>query len=82
MPAMHLISVLLPAPLSPTRAVTFPAGMSRSMPASACTGPKLLPMFSSRSSGVSPLASGPTGAEADGTRPAGRVPSSEPFVTT
>ena len=44
MPAMHLISVLLPAPLSPTRAVTCPAGMSRSMPVSACTGPKFLPM--------------------------------------
>ena len=58
MPAMHLISVLLPAPLSPTRAVTWPAGMSRSMPVSACTGPKLLPMFSSCSSGVSPLPPG------------------------
>src|SRR5215467_6516683 len=43
MPAMHLISVVLPAPLSPTSAVTCPAGMSRLTFVRACTGPKLLP---------------------------------------
>src|SRR6266536_1495466 len=52
-PEMVLISVDLPAPLSPTRAVTWPADMSRSTPASACTGPKLLP------SPRSPRAPGP-----------------------
>ena len=51
MPEIVLISVDLPAPLSPTRAVTWPAGMSRSMSVSACTGPKFLPMPRSRSSG-------------------------------
>src|SRR5258708_15508318 len=51
MPAMVLISVDLPAPLSPTRAVTWPAGMSRSMPVSACTGPKVLETPRRRSSG-------------------------------
>ena len=44
MPEMVLIRVDLPAPLSPTRAVTCPAGMSRSIPLSACTGPKFFPM--------------------------------------
>ena len=51
MPAIVLISVDLPAPLSPTRAVTWPAGMSRLMSVSACTGPKFFPMPRSRSSG-------------------------------
>ena len=46
-----LISVDLPAPLSPTSAVTWPAGMSRSMSVSAWTGPKRLPMPAQRSSG-------------------------------
>ena len=36
---MHLISVLLPAPLSPTSAVTFPAYASKSTSLSTCTGP-------------------------------------------
>src|SRR5579863_6920263 len=50
-PAIVLISVDLPAPLSPTRAVTCPAGMSRSMPVSACTGPNVLLTPRRRSSG-------------------------------
>src|SRR5215207_1767618 len=41
-PATDLITVLLPAPLSPTRAVTCPAYVSRSTPRSTCTAPKLL----------------------------------------
>src|SRR6478736_6356492 len=41
MPAMHLISVDLPAPLSPTRAITSPARTSKSTLSSAVTGPKL-----------------------------------------
>src|SRR3954453_12396818 len=42
MPAMHLISVLLPAPLSPPSAVTRPEVTSRSTSRSTCTAPKLL----------------------------------------
>src|ERR1700694_5731071 len=42
MPAMHLINVDLPAPLSPTRAITSPARTSKSTSLSACTEPKLL----------------------------------------
>src|SRR5918998_1504613 len=41
-PAMHLTSVDLPAPLSPTRAVTSPRRTVRSTSCSTCTGPKLL----------------------------------------
>src|SRR5581483_8984089 len=51
MPEMVLISVVLPAPLSPTMAVTCPGGMSRSMSASARTGPKFLPTPRSLSNG-------------------------------
>ncbi len=42
MPEMVLIRVDLPAPLSPMRAVTWPAGTSRSTPDSASTAPKRL----------------------------------------
>src|SRR5690349_2968336 len=42
MPATHLISVDLPAPLSPTSAVTSPARTVKSTPCSTCTGPKCL----------------------------------------
>src|ERR1035441_10612059 len=55
MPEIALISVLLPAPLSPTTAVTRPGGMSRLMWLSTRTGPKLLPISTRRSSGSSPL---------------------------
>src|SRR6476646_5402089 len=41
MPATHLISVDLPAPLSPTSAITSPARTSKSTPRRACTWPKL-----------------------------------------
>src|SRR3954447_3178048 len=47
---MHLMSTDLPAPLSPARAVTWPAGTSRLTSASACTGPKFLSMPRSWSS--------------------------------
>src|SRR3954462_3486526 len=52
---MALISVDLPAPLSPTKAVTSPVGTSRSTSVRACTGPKLLVIFSRRSRGVAGL---------------------------
>src|SRR2546429_4725982 len=42
MPAMHLVRPVLPAPLSPHRAVTCLGGMSRSTWYSAWTGPKCL----------------------------------------
>src|SRR5438034_3172500 len=50
-PAIHLISTDLPAPLSPASAVTCPDGTSRSTPTSACTGPKFLLIPRSRRSG-------------------------------
>src|SRR5918911_4999857 len=50
MPATHLISVDLPAPLSPTSAITSPARTSKSASRSACTAPKCLE--TSRSSSV------------------------------
>src|SRR4051812_31788898 len=48
MPAMHLTSVDLPAPLSPTSAMTSPLLTWKSTPFSACTAPKCL--WTSRSS--------------------------------
>src|SRR6266852_5519904 len=55
MPAMHLVRTVLPAPLSPQSAVTFPYGRSRSTWYSACTGPKCLSSSRILSSG-SPVA--------------------------
>ncbi len=42
MPAMHLISVDLPAPLSPTRAMISPTSAWKSTPLRAVTAPKRL----------------------------------------
>src|SRR4051812_20406383 len=53
MPAMHLISVDLPAPLSPTRAITSPSRTSKSTSVSACTEPKDLETPRSSRRGVS-----------------------------
>src|SRR5437016_993817 len=50
MPATHLISVDLPAPLSPTSAMTSPSRTSKFTASSACTAPKLFE--TSRSSRV------------------------------
>src|SRR5947208_12998916 len=50
MPATHLINVDLPAPLSPTSAITSPSRTSKATSCSACTDPKLLE--TSRSSRV------------------------------
>src|SRR3954447_26713607 len=52
-PAMHLMSVDLPAPLSPTSAITSPLFTSMSTPLSACTEPNDLVRFRSSRSGVS-----------------------------
>src|SRR3954471_19869563 len=54
MPAMHLTRVDLPAPLSPTRAITSPLDTWKSTPFSACTAPKLLWTSRSSSSGAAP----------------------------
>ena len=54
MPARPLIRVLLPAPLSPTSAVTSPARMSRSTFLSTSMAPKLLLMPRNDRSGTSP----------------------------
>ena len=50
---MHLISVDLPAPLSPTSAITSPDRTSKSTSSSALTDPKLLQMPRVSSVGVS-----------------------------
>src|SRR5581483_7910227 len=42
MPAMHFVSTVLPAPLSPTSAITWPASARNWTPVSACTAPKCL----------------------------------------
>src|SRR5919202_6393294 len=53
MPATHLISVDLPAPLSPTSAITSPRRTSKSASRRACTEPKLLEMPRSSRVGAS-----------------------------
>src|SRR4029077_884142 len=52
-PATHLISVDLPAPLSPTSAITSPLRTSKSTSVSACTDPNDFVMLRSWRSGVS-----------------------------
>src|SRR5438876_1237691 len=53
MPATHLIKVDLPAPLSPTSAMTSPSRTSKSTSASACTDPNDFEMPRSSRIGVS-----------------------------
>src|SRR6187397_3236443 len=53
MPAMHLMSVDLPAPLSPTSAMTSPSRTSKSTSVSACTDPNVFERPRISSSGVS-----------------------------
>src|SRR2546421_2320933 len=53
MPATHLVSTVLPAPLSPHSAVTWPDGRSRLTWYRACTGPKCLSRSWTRNSGWS-----------------------------
>src|SRR2546430_17740160 len=52
MPATHLISVDLPAPLSPTSAITSPARTSKSAPSRAKTAPKCFSIWRSSRIGV------------------------------
>src|SRR6266487_4542680 len=58
MPATHLISVDLPAPLSPTSAITSPGRTSKSASARACTGPNAFETPRSSRIGVSVSATG------------------------
>src|SRR3954451_17542414 len=58
MPAMHLISVDLPAPLSPTSAIVSPARTSKSTSFSAWTEPNDFETFRSSRSGVSLIREG------------------------
>src|SRR3954470_3773934 len=61
MPAMHLISVDLPAPLSPTSAITSPFRTSKSTSVSACTEPNVFErprIWRSGASSVTVVASG------------------------
>src|SRR5258708_11765072 len=51
MPEMHLVSTVLPAPLSPHNAVTLPEGSSRLTWKRAWTGPKCLSRATTFSSG-------------------------------
>src|SRR5262245_65772643 len=64
MPARPLISVLLPAPLSPTSAVTLPARIDRSTSRRTWTGPKLLfaPLSASRGWSLEAVDAGACGA--------------------
>src|SRR5436305_6353705 len=71
MPPTHLTSVDLPAPLSPTRAVTSPAYTVKSTSRRTCTAPKLLLMPCSSNSGVVMDSSG-IGGRCPGTRGRGR----------
>ena len=54
-PAIVLIVTDLPAPLSPISAVTWPAGISKSMFESACTGPKFFETPLRRRRGSAPF---------------------------
>src|SRR5713101_1047601 len=72
-PAMVLIRTDFPAPLSPARAVTWPAGTSRSTLTSAWTAPKLLLMPRKPSSGWLALAATGSASAIDPSVPAIRT---------
>ena len=78
MPATHLIRVDLPAPLSPTSAITSPGRTSKSTSLSAWTEPKLFEIpWSSRSGVVVASAVVVMGAKSGGA-PSGRAPTLVP----
>src|SRR6187397_10239 len=60
MPAMHLMSVDLPAPLSPTSAMTSPERTSKSTSVNACTEPNVFERSRISRSGVSLTSVGPS----------------------
>ena len=65
-PAMHLMSVDLPAPLSPTRAMTSPGETWKSTSNSAWTAPKLFETPCSSRTGVSVTSKSPLGLSGPG----------------
>src|SRR3954471_5485129 len=69
MPAMHLMRVDLPAPLSPTRAMTSPRETWKSTSYRACTAPKLFETPFSSKMGVSVTLSTPPPGPVDGGGP-------------
>src|SRR4029077_1339114 len=73
-PAMHLISVDLPAPLSPTSAITSPLRTSKSTSVSACTDPNDFVMLRSWRSGVSVMVAGRGFLPQNGRRRPARAP--------
>ena len=78
-PATHLMRVVLPAPLSPTSAITSPSRTSKSTSVSACTDPYdfVIPR-SWRSGGVSLTQAFPTHGTVGGAPPgASTVPSDD-----
>src|SRR6478735_5337820 len=76
MPAMHLIRVDLPAPLSPTRAMTSPRETWKSTSKRACTAPKLFETPFSSKMGVSVTLSTPPPGPVDGGAPPQAAPQS------
>src|SRR5215218_7464954 len=74
MPAMHLISVDLPAPLSPTRAMTSPDETWKSTSNSAWTAPKLFETPCSSRTGVSVTCDSSSRPERTGGAPGGAPP--------
>src|SRR5215218_11030438 len=74
MPAMHLISVDLPAPLSPTRAMTSPGDTWKSTSNSAWTAPKLLETPCSSRTGVPVTCDSSSRPERTGGAPGGAPP--------
>src|SRR5579884_2209331 len=77
MPAMHLISVDLPAPLSPTSAITRPESARKSTFVSASTGPKLFDTPRSSRSGVSLVVIGFGGSREGGANARASLPRSQ-----
>src|ERR1700754_3663042 len=74
MPAMHLMSVDLPAPLSPTRAMTSPGETWKSTSNSAWTAPKLFETPCSSRTGVSVTLDSSSRPELDRGHPHGAPP--------
>ena len=74
MPAMHLMSVDLPAPLSPTSAMTSPFDTWKSTSNSAWTAPKLFETPTSSRTGVSVTFLSPRSPQRIRGRPGGAPP--------
>src|SRR5205823_12354647 len=82
MPATHLIRVDLPAPLSPTSAMTSPWRTSKSTSLSACTDPNDFEIPRSWRIGVSLTVSGLFPTRKPVEAPAGAPPTADPLWLT